>query len=161
MNKRRWETAVLHAGGFADVRDATRSITQRLAALLVVLFMLGLLHAATAAEIDTPEAHQPYGSRAKQALSELVFGKDVRVVVATIDRYGRTVGRIYAGSIDISAEMVRQGAAWVYRKYNHDPSLLRLEQEAHDARRGLWRLPEAQRMPPWEWRKAKLGRDYE
>jgi|KBSMisStandDraft_5_1062788.scaffolds.fasta_scaffold101385_3 hypothetical protein len=78
MNKRRWETAVLHAGGFADVRDATRSITQRLAALLVVLFMLGLLHAATAAEIDTPEAHQPYGSRAKQALSDLAFSKDVR-----------------------------------------------------------------------------------
>jgi len=106
------------------------------------------------AEIDTPEAHQPYGSRAKQALSELAFGKDVRVVVAAIDRYGRTVGRIYAGSIDISAEMVRQGAAWVYRKYNHDPSLLRLEQEAQQARRGLWALPEAERTPPWEWRAA-------
>ena len=106
------------------------------------------------AEIDTPEAHQPYGSRAKQALSELAFGKDVRVVVAAIDRYGRTVGRIYAGSIDISAEMVRQGAAWVYRKYNHDPSLLRLEREAQQARRGLWALPEAERTPPWEWRAA-------
>ena len=165
---------------------AVRAIqaTQRLASLLLVLFVLALAHTAIAAEItgrvvgitdgdtltvldearrqtrvrlaeiDAPESHQPYGSRAKQALSELVFGRDVRVVVVTIDRYGRTVGRIYAGSLDVSAEMVRQGAAWVYRKYNHDPSLLRLEQEAQQARRGLWGLPEAERMPPWEWRAA-------
>lgn len=29
------------------------------------------------AEIDTPEAGQPYGSRAREALSELAFGKEV------------------------------------------------------------------------------------
>lgn len=29
------------------------------------------------AEIDTPEAAQPYGSRARQELSELAFGKEV------------------------------------------------------------------------------------
>lgn len=45
------------------------------------------------AEIDAPESHQPFGTRAKQALSELVFGKSVRVVVVDIDWYGRTVGR--------------------------------------------------------------------
>jgi micrococcal nuclease len=28
------------------------------------------------AEIDAPESHQPYGTRAKQVLSELVFGRD-------------------------------------------------------------------------------------
>ena len=33
------------------------------------------------AEIDTPESKQPYGQRAKQALSDLTFGKQVRVVV--------------------------------------------------------------------------------
>jgi endonuclease YncB( thermonuclease family) len=107
------------------------------------------------AEIDTPEAGQPYGSRAKQALSDLAFGKSVRVVVQDTDRYGRSVGRVYAGFNDINAELVRQGAAWVYRKYNRDPSLLRLEQEAREARRGLWALPDAERTPPWEWRSAK------
>ena len=104
------------------------------------------------AEIDAPESHQPYGTRAKQVLSELVFGRDVRVVVVDIDRYGRTVGRIYAGALDVSAEMVRQGAAWVFIRYNHDPSLAALEQAAQAARRGLWALPEAERVPPWEWR---------
>jgi endonuclease YncB( thermonuclease family) len=36
------------------------------------------------AEIDTPESRQTYGSWAKQALSALVFGKEVRVVVNSL-----------------------------------------------------------------------------
>ena len=51
--------------------------------------------------------------------------------------------------------MVHQGAAWVYHQYSHDPRLLRDEREAQDARRGLWALPEAERVPPWEWRTAE------
>ncbi|EAA7804460.1 nuclease, partial [Salmonella enterica subsp. enterica serovar Heidelberg] len=31
------------------------------------------------AEIDTPEKKQPYGSKAKQALSDLVFGRMIKV----------------------------------------------------------------------------------
>jgi endonuclease YncB( thermonuclease family) len=106
-------------------------------------------------EIDTPESRQPYGTRARQALSELVFGKDVRVVVQATDRYGRTVGRVFAGTVDANAEMVRQGAAWVYRQYNRDRSLLALEAEAKAARCGLWALPEAEQTPPSERRAAE------
>jgi len=62
------------------------------------------------AEIDTPESRQPYGSRARQALSDLAFGKSVRVLVQDTDRYGRTVGRVYAGCVDVNAEMIHQGA---------------------------------------------------
>jgi endonuclease YncB( thermonuclease family) len=107
------------------------------------------------AEIDSPESRQPYGDRTRQELSDLVFGKVVTMTVQDIDRYGRTVGRVYAGSVDVNAEMVRRGAAWVYRQYSHDPMLLHHEQEARDARLGLWALPEAERMPPWEWRTAE------
>jgi len=60
-------------------------------------------------EIDTPESRQPYGERAKQALSALAFGKEARVVVQDTDKYGRTVGRVYVGTVDVNAEMVRQG----------------------------------------------------
>ena len=104
-------------------------------------------------EIDTPERKQPYGTRAQQALSDLAFGKQARVVVQDTDRYGRTVGRVYVGGVDVNAEMVKQGAAWVYRQYAKDPSLYRLEAEAKAAKRGLWGLPEAERCPPWDWRK--------
>ena len=68
-------------------------------------------------------------------------------------RYGRTVERVYIGSIDVNAEMVRQGAAWVYRQYALDRSLFALEDQAKAAKRGLWNLPEAERCAPWDWRK--------
>jgi len=70
-----------------------------------------------------------------------------------IDRYERIVGRIYVDDLDVSAEMVRPGAAWVYGKYAEDQHLYKLEDEARSAKRGLWGLPEAERMPPWEWRR--------
>jgi endonuclease YncB( thermonuclease family) len=107
------------------------------------------------AEIDTPEKRQPYGTRAREALSSLAFGKQARVEVQDVDRYGRSVGKVYIGNVDINREMVKQGAAWIYRQYNKDKSLLDVESEAKAAKRGLWSLPEAERMPPWEWRKAK------
>ena len=107
------------------------------------------------AEIDTPERRQPYGDRARQALSDLAFGKAARVGVVDIDRYGRTVGRVHVDGRDVNAELVRLGAAWVYRQYSHDPQMLVLEDAARAARRGLWALPEAERMPPWEWRAAR------
>lgn len=104
------------------------------------------------AEIDAPESGQPYGARAKQVLSDLAFGRQVRVATVDIDRYDRVVGRVHAGARDVNTEMVRQGAAWVYVRFNRDPALPPIEAEARAARRGLWALPEAERVPPWEWR---------
>ena len=110
------------------------------------------------AEIDTPEKKQPYGNRARQALAELVAGKVVRVVEQDRDRYGRIVGRVYVGDLDVNAALVRQGAAWVYRQYAKDQGLFRIEREARTAGRGLWSLPEAERVAPWEWRQQKRSK---
>lgn len=107
------------------------------------------------AEIDTPESAQPYGTRAKQELSRLVHGKTITVKVQDIDRYGRTVGRVYVSGLDVNAEMVKLGAAWVYRKYASDQNLYALEKQAKQKRVGIWNLPEAEQIPPWEWRKAR------
>jgi len=109
-------------------------------------------HKIRLAEIDTPEKAQPYGQRAKQALSALAFGKIAEVEQKDIDRYGRIVGRVYINGIDVNAKMVRGGYAWVYRKYATDQSLYAMEDDARENKRGLWALPEAQRIPPWEWR---------
>lgn len=110
------------------------------------------------AEIDTPEKAQPYGRRAREALAEMVGGKVVRVVEQDRDRYGRIVGRVYVGDVDVNAELVRRGAAWVYRRYARDKNLLDLEQEAKSAGRGLWALPEPERMAPWDWRRGQRGK---
>ena len=106
------------------------------------------------AEIDAPESGQPYGNKSKQKLSELIFGKDVRVVVQTTDRYGRTVGRPYVGNLDVCKEMVRVGAAWVYKQYVVNKSLFDVENDAREARRGIWGLPESQQIEPWNWRRG-------
>lgn len=105
------------------------------------------------AEIDAPELSQPYGAKSKIALSDLVFGEVVIIRDTTIDRYGRTVGRIYTKSIDVSAEMVSQGAAWVYTKYLTDPTLLGLQNEAQQKQLGLWKLENS--VPPWDWRSGQ------
>ena len=103
-------------------------------------------------EIDAPESGQPYGARAKQALSGLVFDKRVVIDVQGTDTYGRRLGRVSLGNLDVNAEMIRTGHAWAYREYLTDAALLMLEDEARKQKRGLWSLPASQRIPPWEWR---------
>ena len=103
------------------------------------------------AEIDTPERGQPFGTWAKNQLSDIVFRKNVAIRQVDIDRYDRIVGRVYVNDLDVNAELVRIGAAWVYRKYAKDARLYDLEQEARAAKRGLW--IQSPQIPPWEWRK--------
>lgn len=109
-------------------------------------------HKVRLAEIDTPEKKQPYGNKAKQALSDMVFGKTVTVKQVDTDRYGRIVGKVYLDGLYVNAEMVKNGHAWVYRKYAKDQDLYRLEEHARRQKIGLWALQEDQRIPPWEWR---------
>lgn len=115
-------------------------------------------HRIRLAEIDAPEKGQPYGRRAKQALAVLVSGSPVRVVPVDTDRYGRMVAHIYAGEaveVWVNVEMVRQGAAWVYPDYAKTLAIRLAEIAARKEGAGLWALPEAERIPPWEWRKAR------
>src|SRR5258705_1618696 len=81
-------------------------------------------------EIDAPESDQPWGQRAKQALSSLISSGPVRVVTAGRDRYGRALGRVYVAGKDVNAEMLRTGSAWAYSQYLTDPSLLGIQKQA-------------------------------
>jgi endonuclease YncB( thermonuclease family) len=101
--------------------------------------------------IDAPERGQPYGNRSRQALSDLVFGKDVEVEDRGTDRFQRTVGRVTVGTVDVNREMVASGMAWHYTRYDQSRKLRDAEQAARDAKAGLWADPHA--CPPWEWRR--------
>ncbi len=103
-------------------------------------------------DIDTPEKDQPYGREARQALAALVSRREVRLETHGADDYGRLLARVFVGEVDVNAELIRRGAAWVFRRYSDDPTLIALETEARAERRGLWALPATERMPPWEWR---------
>lgn len=103
-------------------------------------------------EIDAPELGQPFGTRSKQSLSELCFGKHAELEVRNRDRYGRTLAQVYCGGKDANAEQIRRGYAWTYTRYAApDSPLHALEREARAARRGLWNAPDP--VPPWNWRR--------
>lgn len=110
-------------------------------------------------EIDAPEKDQPYGKKSKEALSALVFNKDISVSSDSKDRYGRTLGRIYTKTTDVNLYMVSKGYAWAYTKYLTDQSIKVAETKARTSRLGLWALQKDQTVPPWEWRKKKKIRN--
>jgi endonuclease YncB( thermonuclease family) len=102
------------------------------------------------AGIDAPERGQPFRNASRHALEAQVAGREVRVVERGRDGYGRVLGRVYVGPVDVNAEQVRAGYAWVFRRFAQDPALLALEAEAKAAQRGLWR--DRKPVPPWLWR---------
>ena len=122
------------------------------------------------AGIDAPEKKQPFGNVAKERMSEMVFGKEVRVDDRKKDRYGRTVGRIWVAipeckasdcpkTLDAGMALLTVGLAWHYKKYEKEqPEAERgqhsfAETEARAKRVGLWQ--DANPVPPWEWRKVE------
>jgi len=107
------------------------------------------------AEIDAPEKKQPYGQRAKVALSDLAFGKMAKIIQTDTDRYARVVARVEpAGDAEVNFALVRQGFAWCYTKYIERPDECHAaENEARSNHRGLWADTGA--IAPWEWRHTR------
>jgi len=104
--------------------------------------------------IDTPERNQRYGKSAWNALSAMVSGKTVGVVVLGKDSYGRTDGTIYLDGTNINLAMVAAGHAWWYRYYAPDDRPLQAaESAAREKKLGLWAQPDP--MPPWDWRRQQ------
>ena len=72
--------------------------------------------------IDTPELR---GSKAdpipakesRDYLRSFIKDKSITLIRYTTDRYGRTVGELYANGSNVQQEMVRAGHAKIYTKY--------------------------------------------
>ncbi len=91
------------------------------------------------AGIDTPEKKQPFGQAATRYNHSLSAQKIVTVRVEITDRYGRLVGEVFLpDGRSLNRELVRAGYAWWFRKYSDDQTIGELENEARQARRGLW-----------------------
>lgn len=110
--------------------------------------------------IDAPEQKQAFGQRSKQALSDLIYMKQVQLDCHKQDRYKRHICTVSTPALgDVGLEMVRQGMAWWYRDYAHEqPADSRerydqAEAQSIKSKRGLWSDPHA--VPPWEWRKSR------
>ena len=109
--------------------------------------------------IDAPELGQtcadgwPAGRAARARLAAMVDGQPVRCEPLTVDRYGRTVARCFAGAKDLGGAMVAAGMAWPFLRYGgaeYQPQeqaarALGLGVHAHDC------------IPPAEYRARRRG----
>ena len=100
--------------------------------------------------VNTPEVHHPRrgeeaGGREATAVNrQLVAGKQVRLEldVQERDRYRRMLAYVWIGEVMINAELVRLGYAQVMTippNVRHQALFVKLQRDARDARRGLWR----------------------
>jgi endonuclease YncB( thermonuclease family) len=104
-------------------------------------------------KIDAPEKKQAFGSRAKQYLSALIFGKQVKIRFKKIDNYGRILGVIYCNGTEINLKMVQEGFAWHYSHYDKTPAYIEAEKQARAKKKGLWIDP--QPVNPYTFRNSR------
>lgn len=105
--------------------------------------------------VDAPETAkpkynkpgQPFGEEAKQTLKNLIDNKEVTVKITRAAVEGatgkerRNYCQIELEGQNIDKELLRKGAAWLYRRYNNDPELAGIEAEAKKNKTGLWADP--------------------
>lgn len=106
--------------------------------------------------IDAPEMQQkPWGTQSRDHLRSII-GDTVSVERVEMDRYGRTVARIWSGDLDLNGQMLRDGWAVVYPKYcpKSESVYRRLEVSAQNRDDGIW-VNNGEQTKPWVWRANK------
>lgn len=77
------------------------------------------------------EKGQAYGTKAKQAISELVFGKEVTLQTRGKDKNGRTVADVLLpDGTNVNHQLVKEGWCWWYQK--HAPKDFALQQSEQE-----------------------------
>ncbi len=115
------------------------------------------------AGIDAPEKSQAFGKKSKESLSDLVFGKTVKVETNKRDRYGRAVGKVLVENQDVNLEQIRRGLAWHYKAYSKEQSNDDVtaygdaEKAVRSSGIGLW--AEGRPVAPWDYRQRKKTLD--
>jgi endonuclease YncB( thermonuclease family) len=108
--------------------------------------------------IDAPEMRQECrqqdgsayscGVASTYALRILIGSEPVRCEGNTYDRYRRLIAVCYSETVNLNAELVRQGWALAYRRYSKE--YVSAEKEAQNNKRGMW---VGEFDPPWKWRR--------
>jgi len=119
------------------------------------------LHKVRLTGIDAPESKQAFGTRSKQNLSHLIFGRAITVEYEHRDRYGRVLGKILLDGADVNIKQVEAGLAWHYKQYAKEQSVedrrsyATAEDRARADHLGLWRDPSP--VPPWDFRRKRTA----
>jgi endonuclease YncB( thermonuclease family) len=109
------------------------------------------------AGIDAPEHNQAFGTRSKQNLSRLVFGKAVMLDCGKEESYGRLVCKVLLrDGEDACLDQVKAGMAWQYKQFENEQTpadraaYAAAEDGAREAHTGLW--ADAHPIVPWDFR---------
>lgn len=109
--------------------------------------------------IEIPETEQPLNQTVKDHLQKLILNKVVEINPKGIINY-KTTGQVLLNGVDISRQMLRDGAAWyaVLEKSGQDEiestDYQEQEAQARTEKRGVWSIEDMK--TAWEFRAAKL-----
>lgn len=104
--------------------------------------------------IDAPEKKQAFGSKSKDHLGSLCFGKTVKIVPISYDRNKRLIADSFTDrDLNLSRAMIRAGYAWHFKKYSKDKIMADDEDYARKIRAGLW--VDNEPIAPWVFRSRR------
>jgi len=109
--------------------------------------------------VEIPEPEQPMHAAVKEHLAQIALGKIVEFSAVRIG-YGLTVGKLTtAGGVDLSMQMIRDGAAWhqpVAKSGQPQNDALEYDKNqalARSEKRGVWSVADLK--TPWQLRAEK------
>ena len=109
--------------------------------------------------IEVPEPGQPLADVVREHLQKLALGKTVLLQAKSLSAGTQLTGRVLNGNIDLSEQMLRDGAAWyaILKKDSQDSNEREVyqatETTAKSERRGVWGIRALK--PAWEFRAEK------
>ena len=109
--------------------------------------------------IDAPEKAQAFGQKSKESLANMVYQKTVEVHWRKKDRYGRTIGQVMLGDVDVCLAQIKRGMAWHYKAYQREQKAAdrilydSAQTLAREQGVGLWQ--DSAPVEPWAFRRQK------
>lgn len=89
--------------------------------------------------IDTPELGSKYGQYVKSYVLSRLLHKTVRLEIIGVDKYGRTLAKVYLGKVWIQEELLEKGLARHYKYFDSNQSLAQKERTAKKNKLGIWK----------------------
>ena len=97
--------------------------------------------------INSPEVREPYFEEAKAFTENLVLGKEISFEQEEnykVDKFGRELGYVFVGGVNLNIELVRNGFARVVlyekrAKIKYQDELVSAEKSAKELRFGVWK----------------------
>ena len=88
--------------------------------------------------IDSPEKEQDYGATSEARLKELIKNKPLEIEIKGTDNHKRPLVVVFFNGNNINLQMLREGMAWHYDRYDATPEYVAAHDEAKLHKRGLW-----------------------